>query len=407
MSRKFLGIRILLVLMVIAVSLTGTSALAQGATVVRVDPASPSVQVNDTVSLTVKVDNISNLSAIELHLSFNPAILEVVNVTNGGFVVADFTAQNVFDNAAGTIDYAVAQMGRAPAQGSGTLLNISFRAKSNGTSTVTLRATPAAPNGLLLSNSDGMAIQASWVAGSVIVGTSTSGTPTSTPTMTPTPTNTPTGTISSSATPTPTITPTPTTSASGTPTPTFTNTSAPTITPTPTFTPTPTPSTTVSNGAILGTHVVRFGEYLYCIGRAYGVSPWAIAQVNGIWWPYLIFPNQTLQIPNVTWSPIPAGPVCSAQFNRSSTPTTSPTLTPTPTPTPINSTPGSITPTNTPTPTMTAYPSYNCRSVYYVVFGDTLYSIAVRYGTSYDEIARANQISNARLIYPGQRLCIP
>jgi hypothetical protein len=145
MSRKFLLIRIWLVLIVIAVSLTGTSAFAQGATIVRVDPPTPSAKVNDTVNLSIKVDNIVNLSAFELHLSFNPSVMEVISVANGGFVAADYIAQNVFDNTAGTIDYAVAQVSHSPVQGSGKLLDIAFRAKANGTSVVTLRATPAVP----------------------------------------------------------------------------------------------------------------------------------------------------------------------------------------------------------------------------------------------------------------------
>jgi LysM repeat protein len=355
MSRNFLVIRIWLVLMVIAISLTGTSAFAQGATIVRVDPAASSAKVNDTVNLSIKVDNIANLSAIELHLSFNPSVLEVISVTNGGFVVADFSAQNVFDNTAGTIDYAVAQMNRAPAQGSGALLNISFRAKTNGSSTVTLRATQAVPSGLLLSDVNGMAIQASWVAGNVNVGTAA--------VVTPTP-----------------VTPTPVTPTSTTPTP---------VTPTPTATARPA-------GSILGTHVVRLGEYLYCIGRAYGVSPSAIAEANGLWWPYMVFVNQQLRIPNIAWSPIPAGPVCQAQFSVSvSSPTAIPTtITPIPTvATVIPSTPVIL-------------PS-NCRATYVVLQGDTLYHIATQYGTSYSEIARVNQIYNVRLIYPGQQLCIP
>jgi LysM repeat protein len=147
----------------------------------------------------------------------------------------------------------------------------------------------------------------------------------------------------------------------------------------------------------LGTHVVRFGEWLYCIGRAYGVSPWAIAKANHIWWPNIIFPFQVLVIPNVPWTNIPAGPVCKAQF-------TVPAPTPTPTANPVTPIVTSIPPSATPTPT--ASPS-TCRAVYVVRPGDTLYRIALRYGTSYAEIARVNQISNPRLIYPGQQLCIP
>jgi LysM repeat protein len=371
MSRNLLAVRIWLVLIVLASSLTGTSAFAQSATLVRVDPSTVSAKVNDSVNLTIKVDNIANLTAMELHLSFNPSVLEVTGVTNGGFVAADFIAQNISDNTAGTIYYAVAQLNHSPAQGSGTLLNIAFRAKANGNSTVTVRATQATPSGLLLSDQNGMSIQASWVAGSVNVGNSTPVTPTP---ITPTP-----------------VTPTPVTPSSVTSTP---------VTPT-SVSPTPITPTPIPFGGTLGTHVVRFGESLFCIGRAYKVSPWSIADKNGVWWPYIIFPNQRLLIPNVPWSPIPSGPVCQSQFTVS-IPTSVPTATPvTPGSTPVTPAATAISPTATPVP-----PSA-CRAYYVVRPRDTLYRIAINYGTSYWEIARVNQISNPRLIYSGQQLCIP
>jgi len=390
MSRNWLSIRFWLLVSILAALLAGTPALAQGATVVRVDPSTQSVQVNNTVNICIKVDNVANLTAFELHLSFNASVLEATSLTNGGFVAADFIAQNTFDNAAGTIDYAIAQMNRPPAQGSGTLFCIAFRAKANGSSAMATRATPAAPSGLLLSDQNGTAIQASWSSGTVDVGPST---PTDTPTSTSTPTSTP-------------ITSTPTNTATSTPiTNTPTNTSTSTVTNTSTSTSTPGVPTSIPPGT-LGTHVVRWGEWLYCIGRAYGVSPWAIAKTNGIWWPNIIFPYQKLKIPNVPWTNIPAGPVCKAQFTV-------------PAPTPIPATPNPATPAVTvippvtPTPTITpappivTTPPVACRATYVVRPGDTLYRIAIRFGTTYPEIARVNGISNPRLIYPGQQLCIP
>jgi LysM repeat protein len=386
MSCNWSTIRFWLLAILLVAWPAGAPALAQGATVVRVEPAATSVRVNDTFNIFIKVDNIANLTAFELHLSFNPGVLEVTGLTNGGFVLADFTAQNTFDNAAGTIDYAVAQMNRPPAQGNGTLLTIAFRAKANGSSTVATRSTPAAPSGLLLSDQNGMAIQASWQPGTInVIDTPST---TNTPTFTPTPTNTSPFT----ATPTNTslYTPTSTNTPTFTPTP---NTGTPTNTPT--FTPTPTPAPPV------GTHIVRWGEWVYCIARAYRVSPSAIIEANRLWWPYILLPNQKLTIPNVPWTNMTAGPVCQAQFAFPG---------PTPTPTAIPTTPSVTTtpPTATPTPIppTTGTPS-NCRAIYVVRPGDTLYRIALRYGTTYTEIARVNGISNPRLIYPGQQLCIP
>jgi LysM repeat protein len=381
MSRALLITKLWLLLMVIAVPLMATPASAQSGTVVRVEPSPVFAQVNANLNLSINIENVANLTAFEVHLQFNPAVLEVVQMTNGGFVAADFVAQNVFDNSAGTIDYAVAQMNRPPAQGSGTLLTITFRAKADGSAMVALRSTPAAPSGLLLADQNGAAIQSAWVDGSVTVG--------ATQTPTATATETPTATLSPA-----TVTTTPATSepATVTATPTPTTTGAP---PTEeTATPTPTPIVTpVPIGGTLGIHKVRWGETLYCIGRAYQVEPYAIAKANQIRWPNIIFPGQKLTIPNVPWGKIPAGPVCKTQFVVApGTPAQ-----PTPTPSPDSTI---VAPPATPTPV-------SCRAYHTVRSGETLYRIGVNYGVSYVEIAIVNGIANPRLIYPGQSLCIP
>jgi LysM repeat protein len=65
----------------------------------------------------------------------------------------------------------------------------------------------------------------------------------------------------------------------------------------------------------LGTHTVKQGEWIYCIARAYKVSPWSIASVNHIPWPYWVYPNQVLTIPADPWYNIPAGQTCVPQFD--------------------------------------------------------------------------------------------
>jgi D-gamma-glutamyl-meso-diaminopimelic acid endopeptidase CwlS len=48
------------------------------------------------------------------------------------------------------------------------------------------------------------------------------------------------------------------------------------------------------------------------------------------------------------------------------------------------------------------------RSFYVVEGGDTLSEIAVRFGTTLDEVLKANpQIEDASLIFPGERIVIP
>ena len=66
---------------------------------------------------------------------------------------------------------------------------------------------------------------------------------------------------------------------------------------------------------VLGTHTVRSGEYLYCIGRAYGVVPEAIAEFNSLLLNAPLAVGQVLLIPDVRWVNIPPGRVCEAQFD--------------------------------------------------------------------------------------------
>lgn len=334
---------------VLMLGLFVSTALAQSGTVVKVDPAASSVAPGQTVVVAIKVDNVTNLIGFELHLQFASNLLEVTQLANGGFVLADVTAQNTFDNTAGTIDYAAAQINRAPASGSGNLLTIAFRGKAGGASPLGYRGIPAAPTGVILVDANGAAIAATLTPGSVTV----TGTPVTPAPVTPT-----------------VVPPAPTATVPG-PQPTATS-----PLPGPTFTPVP------GSLPILGNHIVKYGESLFCIGRAYMVSPWAIAQVNGVAWPYTIFPNQILKIPNSPWVNPPAGPVCPRQL-------------------------GTPLPTVTPGPVRTATPISGCRAQYTVVYGDTLYRIAFRFNSNVYTIAQANRIGNINLIYPGQALCIP
>ncbi len=140
--------------------------------------------------------------------------------------------------------------------------------------------------------------------------------------------------------------------------------------PVPTFqSPTDTPSPPPSN--ILGHHTVRAGETLYCIARAYGVDPAAIASTNGVVNPNLIYAGMVLAIPNVPKT-LPPGRVCPRQFG------------------------------GTPPP-----PPPGCRWHHVVTSGENLYRISLHYGVSMYAIAQANNILNLNLIYVGQTLCIP
>jgi LysM repeat protein len=216
--------------------------------------------------------------------------------------------------------------------------------------------------------------------------------PVDTPTLPPPATNTPIPPATD--TPVPAATSTPAPAATNTPMPAATNTPGPVATSTPyaTYVPPTYPPPPPPVYQIIAYWTVQPGQTLYCIGRYYSVSPWAISSVNYIPWPYYIYPGQVLAIPNAPWYNIPPGPVCYPGVPNV-TPTPLPGVTPTPPP------PGS-----TPTPP----PPQTCRFNHYVQWGQTLSGIAWYYGTTIQAIMYANpSITNPNLIYAGSTLCIP
>lgn len=121
----------------------------------KISSSADSISAGQTVTVTLQAESISGLTAAEAHLTFDPAFLEIVALDSGSFLQTDFVVQNNFDNQAGTIDYAVAQINRPAAHGSGPLLVIEFRARAPGRARVGFRPTPAVPLGALLANADG------------------------------------------------------------------------------------------------------------------------------------------------------------------------------------------------------------------------------------------------------------
>jgi LysM repeat protein len=128
----------------------------------------------------------------------------------------------------------------------------------------------------------------------------------------------------------------------------------PTYTPIPTAVPTAAPTATPvpSSGGFY--YTVQRGDTLSRIAWRFGVTVQAIVQANGILNPNLIFAGQVLWIPS-------GG---------------------------------------------TTQPGQPGQTIYIVQRGDTLYSIARRFGTTYQTLAALNGIRYPYTIYVGQRLVI-
>lgn len=116
-------------------------------TIVRFDPATPTLAVGQVIAVNVWVDDVTNLAGVELHMSYTPAILEVqdanpsldgVQIAAGSFLKPDFVVQNQADPTQGRIDFAVLQLPPSlPVSGSGALATITFKAKAAGASPLT------------------------------------------------------------------------------------------------------------------------------------------------------------------------------------------------------------------------------------------------------------------------------
>ncbi len=137
----------------------------------------------------------------------------------------------------------------------------------------------------------------------------------------------------------------------------------------------PTPSTgSATPSAPSGgptTYTVQQGEWFYEVARKFGVSVAQLQAANPGVNPNFLYPGQVLNIPG------------------SAAPTAIPSGSTTPTP------------SGAPTPT----PGGN--QTYTVLYGDTLYAIAVRFHTTTYAIQIANHLANANAIYPGMVLIIP
>jgi len=92
-------------------------------------------------TISVNVENAPLIYGVDIRLSFDPAMLEVVQMEAGSFIDREqgLILQEGHDNQKGSVDYALALRHPAPpVEGAGTLLNVTFQAKSAGQAHVRL-----------------------------------------------------------------------------------------------------------------------------------------------------------------------------------------------------------------------------------------------------------------------------
>ena len=166
-----------------------------------------------------------------------------------------------------------------------------------------------------------------------------------------------------------------------------------------------------------GTYVVQWGDSLGSIATRYGITVQALMSANGLTNPNFIYAGQVLTIPGASTAPVYTPPTTTAKTYytvvwgdtlesiayRYGT-TVSAIMQ-------ANNLANSwyiyagqllVIPSGTAMP-----PSYPAASYYTVQYGDTLNQIAIRYNTTVWALVQANNLPNASLIYPGQVLIIP
>jgi hypothetical protein len=173
---------------------------------VRIEPVQSTVTVGESFTVSVMIDDASDLGAFEFDLLYLPATVIVDDVTLGDFLGSTgrtlIPVVPIIDNAAGKTSFGAATVGSAAGpNGTGELAIIALTAQSEGESLLDLQ-------GVLLLDTRVNRQVATDEDGSVVVESAPTPTSTPTATSTPTPTATPTATSTSTVTPTPTPTPT-------------------------------------------------------------------------------------------------------------------------------------------------------------------------------------------------------
>ncbi len=102
------------------------------------------IHTGDTFTLDIRAENITDLAGWQFDIAFDPTILEAVNVSEGDFLKIDggstFFQGGSIDNAAGKITgLSAAKLSTQGVSGTGTLLQVTFKAKSAGETEVALQ----------------------------------------------------------------------------------------------------------------------------------------------------------------------------------------------------------------------------------------------------------------------------
>ena len=106
------------------------------------DPPTVDLAAGSTFAMNVLITGAQNVYSVPVQLSYDPKTLQVVNVSNGGFLSQDGQAVAIVhrdDASTGTIQVSATRPpGSAGVAGQGTVFTLTFVAKARGRSMVTI-----------------------------------------------------------------------------------------------------------------------------------------------------------------------------------------------------------------------------------------------------------------------------
>lgn len=152
-------------LLLLALAATGLASTggAEGETTLSIAPASQEVVLGDTFTTDVWIEDVASLYTFEFRLSFDPALMEGVQVEPGGFLSPDWQLQNTINNDDGVVIYALSQLNPTePVTGTGALATITWRGIATGTSPISFTHTDLYARG-------GVSIPATTRDGEIVV----------------------------------------------------------------------------------------------------------------------------------------------------------------------------------------------------------------------------------------------
>ncbi len=123
---------------------TAPAAAQSGGAVILFDPQTLEIGLDQVEKIDLILDNASDIYALDLRGSFDPRVVELVDMdlkqdgvqmVPGNFPKPDFLVRNSGDNSAGTFMYVLTQVNPTPpANGKGVVLSLYFKGKLNGQS---------------------------------------------------------------------------------------------------------------------------------------------------------------------------------------------------------------------------------------------------------------------------------